>query len=178
MEAARREWWEIGCFVILAYTFGLRVPSELVGQSRRDLFQFTSGSISYGPIRRKGQLHPQVLSRPCVCTSNPILCVHHWLAVQCSARPEGLLFQRTTNTLMGKFILILVALRVPQAEFFTSHCFRRGAGVDILEAHGLKAMLEFGQWKTPAAAEAYASADEQAAHAMGTALAEFSEEEV
>ena len=78
---------------------------------------------------------------------------------------------------MGKFIIILRALRVPQAESYTSHCFRRGAGVDVLKAHGLKAMLDFGQWSTPSAAEAYATADEQTAHAMGVALADFSDDE-
>ena len=76
---------------------------------------------------------------------------------------------------MGKFILTLQALKIPQAEFYTSHCFRRRAGVDVLEAQGLKAMLEFGQWRSPSAAGAYASMDEQTAHGMGVALADFSD---
>ena len=79
---------------------------------------------------------------------------------------------------MGKFVSILRALQTPQAERFTSHCFRRGSGVDVLEAHGRKAMLDFGQWSTPSAAEPYATADEQTAHAMGVALADFSDDDV
>ena len=60
---------------------------------------------------------------------------------------------------------------------FTSHCFRRGAAVDVLEKHGLKAMLQLGEWKTPRAAEPYSSADEQFATAMGHVMADASDDD-
>ena len=55
--------------------------------------------------------------------------------------------------------------------------FARRSRLDVLEAQGLKAMLKFGQWKSPSAAEAYAKADEQTAHALGVASADFSDDD-
>jgi len=78
---------------------------------------------------------------------------------------------------MREFVKILSGLAVGGAEAYTSHCFRRGAAVDVLEAHGLTAMLSFGQWASPAAASAYATHDEQTARALGTALLEESEDD-
>ena len=49
--------------------------------------------------------------------------------------------------------------------------------MDVLEKHGLQAMLHFGQWSSPAAAVPYASWDAQTAQALGTAMADESEEE-
>ena len=78
---------------------------------------------------------------------------------------------------MGGVVTLLKDLGVPQADRYTSHCFRRGAGVDVLEAHGLQAMLSFGQWSSPQSAEPYASSDEQSARALGHAIAVCSDEE-
>ena len=78
---------------------------------------------------------------------------------------------------MRQFQDFAVACGETAVHEFTSHCFRRGAGIDVLEAHGLKAMLTFGQWSSPQAAMPYASADEQTARALGTALADLSEED-
>jgi hypothetical protein len=73
---------------------------------------------------------------------------------------------------------MLKGLNISDAACFTSHCFRRGAGIDVLEAHGLSAMLDHGQWSSPRAAEPYASADEQTAQAMGTCLVDNSDDEL
>ena len=78
---------------------------------------------------------------------------------------------------MGGFTKLLDEIGVQHPERYTSHCFRRGAAVDVLEAHGLKAMLDFGQWHSPQAAEAYASRDEQTAQALAAAVVDFSDEE-
>jgi hypothetical protein len=78
---------------------------------------------------------------------------------------------------MQQVVGLLRGLQVRDAELHTSHCFRRGAGVDVLETHGLRAMLEHGQWSTPRAAEPYASADEQTAQAMCAGAIEFSDDE-
>ena len=70
------------------------------------------------------------------------------------------------------------SIHTPDAQLYTSHCFRRGAGVDVLEAHGLAAMLRFGQWSSPSAAEPYASADEQTAAALGAVMLEASDDDI
>ena len=48
----------------LAYTFGLRIPSELLGQADCKLFRVSRQTISYGQIKRKGQLQLRTLRRP------------------------------------------------------------------------------------------------------------------
>ena len=73
---------------------------------------------------------------------------------------------------MGEIRHILRALQIPNSDSFTTHCFRRGSAVDVLESHGLQAMLAFGQWRSPQAATPYATAGEQTA--VGLALAEAS----
>ena len=93
------------------------------------------------------------------------------------ARPNGLLFLGSAQTLMRGVVGLLKELGVPHAERYTSHCFRRGAGVDVLESHGLQAMLTFGQWSSPHSGEPYASADEQAARALGHAITDGSDDD-
>ena len=78
---------------------------------------------------------------------------------------------------MQQVVVLLRGLGVRDADEYTSHCFRLGAGVDVLEAHGLVAMLDFGQWRTPRSAEPYATADDQTARAMGSSLIDFSDDE-
>ena len=60
---------------------------------------------------------------------------------------------------------------VPYGELsrWTSHCFRRGSGVDVLEERGIAAMVSHGEWADPRSARPYASADEQ--RAVGLAAA-------
>ena len=67
---------------------------------------------------------------------------------------------------------LLVEAGVPsgEAQQWTSHCFRRGSGVDTLEEHGVAAMVSHGEWSCPRAAEPYASVDEQRAVAMSAAM--------
>lgn len=175
--ATKERKWIVGAFAIIAYTFGLRVPSELVRQAEHSLFRITETRIHYGPIRRKGKPLGQTLGRWCVCKQDRLLCVHDWLQILMSLRPQGKLFTESTSTLMREFVKLLSGLAVGGAEAYTSHCFRRGAAVDVLEAHGLTAMLSFGQWASPAAASAYATHDEQTARALGTALLEESEDD-
>ena len=103
------------------------------------------------------------------------MCPHDWLAILFEIRPEGRLFPNGASHYMSAIGAILREIGVPQADLYTSHCFRRGSAIDILERHGLQAMLRFGQWHSPLAAAPYASPDEQAA--VGLALAEASDEE-
>ena len=78
---------------------------------------------------------------------------------------------------MRHFVDLLRDLGVTDASSFTSHCFRHGNAIDVLEEHGLAPMLKFCQWSTPAAACPYPSADEQTARALGRALLESSGDE-
>ena len=176
--AALGQQWEMGALAVSAYMFGLRVPSELIKQATASLFNVSNpGRSVYGPIRRKGALGLRTLARWCVCHADILLCPHDWLEILIQLRPSGLLFRTPLHKLMRQFQDFAVACGETAVHEFTSHCFRRGAGIDVLEAHGLKAMLTFGQWSSPQAAMPYASADEQTARALGTALADLSEED-
>ena len=175
-RAAASESWAVGAFAVLAYTFGLRVPSELVAQASSASFHISQNRISYGPIRRKGQSEMQTLQRWCCCEQDPLLCPHDWVRIMCERSPEGRLFQHAAAHYMASVQSLLRDLEVPGAETYTSHCFRRGAAVDVLERHGLQAMLRFGQWRSPGAATPYASQDEQTA--IGLAITEASDGEV
>lgn len=175
--AARHARWEVGAFAVLCYTFGLRAPSELVRQATAASFSVATARVSYGPIQRKGQEHLQTLTRWCICSTDRLLCVHDWLDILIARHPRGPLFPDSAVKLMGGVVALLQEAGVPDAGKYTSHCFRRGAGVDVLEAGGLQAMLRFGQWRSPTSAEPYASSDEQAAQALGTALADLSEDD-
>ena len=92
-------------------------------------------------------------------------------------RPDGLLFPRPCSFYMQGIVSLLRDIGVPDSQAYTSHCFRRGAGVDILEAHGLHAMLRFGQWRSPQSASSYASYDEQTAVALGRLCADLSDDD-
>ena len=72
---------------------------------------------------------------------------------------------------MGKLrpALLLSGIAEKHLGMWTSHCFRRGSGLDVLEDRGLKAMLAHGSWSSPNAAAPYASRDEQ--QAVGLAAA-------
>ena len=43
---------------------------------------------------------------------------------------------------------------------WTSHVFRRGSAVDILQSRGVAAMMRHGEWGSEAASHAYATLDE------------------
>ena len=60
---------------------------------------------------------------------------------------------------------------VPESELhlWTSHAFRRGSGVDVLESQGVAAMVAHGEWSDPRAAQPYASLEEQRAVSLAAA---------
>ena len=82
-----------------------------------------------------------------------------------------------------------------QAAKFTTHCFRRGAGTDVLEAqplacealggtgwlssasYGLGGMLRMGEWVATSSLAHYATQDEQASASMAFHILEASDDE-
>ena len=176
--AVRSQRWDVGALCVLAYVFALRVPSELIAQAAAVRFKCSDRRIVFGPIRRKGKSELQTLRRWCTCVADPLLCPHPWVQILSEIRPSGNFFVQSTAQLMLLVVSMLKGLNISDAACFTSHCFRRGAGIDVLEAHGLSAMLDHGQWSSPRAAEPYASADEQTAQAMGTCLVDNSDDEL
>ena len=72
---------------------------------------------------------------------------------------------------MRRIMPFLLEDGVPDAEIpqWTSHSFRRGSAIDILEEHGVAAMVEHGSWSDKSAARPYATEDEQTATSFAAA---------
>ena len=66
--------------------------------------------------------------------------------------------------------LTSTGIAADQLRAWSSHCFRRGSGIDMLNRAGLAAMLEHGQWRSPRSAEPYATRDEQEAALLANAV--------
>ena len=149
--------------------------------------------LTYKNVLRKGKPAFSTLRRWCVCAKDELLCWHLWLAAlkelrQESGESHNLLFafsaQCVTNTLQS--LLLECGLSVEEASRFTTHSFRRGAGVDVLEAesttcsflaadhwrrtgmYGLPGMLRMGEWASKASSTHYATADEQSCAGMAS----------
>ena len=75
--------------------------------------------------------------------------------------------------------MLLRETGIPEADIggYTSHSLRRGAAIDILEQHGLQAMLAYGDWATPQSASHYATFDEMDRHAVGLMAVDLSDED-
>ena len=56
---------------------------------------------------------------------------------------------------------------------WTSHVFRRGSAIDILQANGVRAMLKHGEWAAETSAHAYATLDEIDSEKLRTACTTF-----
>ena len=69
------QWLGIAAIIALAYVFGLRVPSELLRQSRADLWWLGAHAIHYGPIGRKHRHQPVTLMRGCIANRHQF-CAH------------------------------------------------------------------------------------------------------
>ena len=67
-------------------------------------------------------------------------------------------------------LLVETGISEDTLSAWTSHCFRRGSGIDVLEQHGVSAMVEHGEWADPRSALPYASAEEQRAVSLAAAL--------
>ncbi len=130
------------------------MPSELLGQLRPGLVHIDDSCVAkYGPILRKGQIHPQsTLEARCVCKAEPLLCCHVW-AKWLLAEPKDPEIKIFPENCYAVFLQNLrddlSAIGVPRSEAnqVASHAFRHGAAMDIHDQEGLAAARERGQWK-------------------------------
>ena len=200
--AAKKDLIAFGALCNLAYIFAARVPSEILNQCRWCNLVIDKHSLTYRDVIRKGKPGLSTLRRFCVCSKDELLCFHVWLAALKEIRNEldgsrNLLFsfsaQSVSNTLQS--LLLECGLAADEAARFTTHCFRRGAGVDVLEAegttcsllagdrwrrlgmYGLPGMLCMGEWSSKASATHYASVDEQSCAGMAFNILEASDDE-
>ena len=175
--ALAKRWMLEALAFAVAYIFLLRVPSELLGQARAELFASRPRCISYGPIRRKGQRQLRTLPRRCACNGVALLCAHHWagLALELAAgQRRALLFEGySAARLLRALHALLRELRIDPSGY-TLHSFRRGAAMDVLEKEGLAAMLFAGEWRS-AAAFAYPAREEAEARLLGELTAAVSD---
>ena len=99
----------------------------------------------------------------CLCGPAILLCPHLWTVAfneQSITSAEGM-----TPVVFTEMLQAAVQASIPPdtgqpIKSWTSHVFRRGSAVDILQASGVKAMLRHGEWASETSAHAYASLDE------------------
>ena len=177
--SARTRDFQMGAACCLAYVFALRVPSELLGQGLRGQFVVYPDKICLVGLRRKGRQQLTELVRSCTCRSNPLACPHPWVEFALNSTRADRLFAMSSVEFHSRFRALLAAAGVPAdlCVQYTSHAFRRGVAADVLERHGLQAMLAVGQWQSPRSASHYASWDEMDRHAVGTLVAEASDDD-
>jgi hypothetical protein len=170
------EWLQIGAIIALAYIYGLRVPSELLKQSTTTLWSITSRAVSYGPILRKHRPRPVSLTRSCICEEAPALCPHVWAGFIVSELPQAKSFSFSGAHFNNKFQQLHQELGSPDLPGWTSHAMRRGMALDVLEQHGLGAMLRAGDWHSTGAF-AYASRDVVEQRLVGQMFAHCSDDD-
>lgn len=165
-----RRWVLWGGMAALSYVYGFRVRSELLQQWRTIGAQFTLSSndgnktaVSYGPYRRKGKVHNTATIRGCLCESQKILCPHLWAKAFSELNitsAEGMSAAEFTDKLQECVSTVLSKDKVGYIRSWTTHVFRRGGAIDVLEAKGIKAMLEHGEWASERSSYSYARLDE------------------
>ena len=164
-------WLEVAAIAALAYVFGLRVPSELLRQSRVDWLSYDDTAIHYGPIGRK-HWNGQVTSmRSCICGRVTILCPHTWAQYVQEALAPSKSFTMTGAGFNRYFQSLHRELNPGEAGGW-SHAMRRGMALDDLEEHGFKAMLRAGDWNS-SGAFAYASREHVEQSLVGQMFAKF-----
>lgn len=157
----RRFWWS--AILALAYSFLLRMPSELFRQFDIKLLAADGGKFTYGPIRRKQRQDWCFITSFCCCEHSELLCMHTWLPVLTeltrepgSKRLGG--YNPSSWTAELRQLLQAVGVADPQAWF--GHDVRRGAAADVFAASGVDAMLARGGWRSLPAARPYVPSDE------------------
>ena len=195
-SAASRGEFRLGAAILIAYMFGLRVPSELLAQVVWGKLRRGRQDLTIVGLKRKGKPALSNLTRLCVCSSDELLCWHLWLqALQEYHESSGeadKFFPFSVHHYTQGLRQLLAAAGVAGGELhlWTSHCARRGSGADVLAAEGplpialggghrrrcrgssgLVGMLAHGEWSTKFSASHYATLDEMDRHALAQAIA-------
>jgi len=179
----------------LAYTFVLRVPSELLRQfrvSNTKAARDWGAAVGLAPgerLIRKNRPGGTVLARPCTCKLSgrmAKLCPHLWLLFLRERAVADQLFEGYTY---AQFVRDLrIALRavaesrshlaevVGDPEAWASHAFRTGAGRDLLASGGIRVAQEAGQWDSLRGLSTYTTADGVTSRRLAELLIEADEE--
>ena len=112
-----------------------------------------------------------------------MICPHLWLKAfnELGIKSAGSMSLATfTNKLQHAANNSLSSDELGYIRDWTSHAFRRGSAVDILQTRGVAAMMKHGEWGSEAAAQAYATIDEmdtQKLRAACTSVVDLSDDE-
>ena len=79
------------------------------------------------------------------------------MGIQCA---ESMSAQEFTTKLQTCASASLSSCDLGYVRDWTSHVFRRGSTIDILQSKGVAAMMHHGEWGSEAAAQSYATIDE------------------
>ena len=150
---------EFAAIFVLAYSFQLRAPSELLGvtagRGSGPAAIYSEGSRTYLQLRRrKNKIWGSRLWRECCCRASRTTCPRHMghlLKGTVNGEPlfEGITPARTLDVLRE----ILKRLDVPNAELYRTHDLRRGHTLDLQAAKAsLQDMKKGGEWRSSAIA--------------------------
>ena len=140
--------------------------------------------MEYGPYFRKGKAHAGFTTRECICDIGAeLICPHIWAKAFAELQlrsAEGMTASEFNNKLQQCCSSCLSARELDYVRDWTSHAFRRGGAVDILQTKGMEEMLQFGEWASVRSASSYATPDEissQVLRMASAAIIDLSEDE-
>ena len=154
-------WRPLAMLFLTSYIFLLRVPSEglpitVHSNGVRDghaVISFDKNELVLRLESRKNRDHGSTLRRGCWCQKCKAMCPVHVLWPWFKSLPPG---QRPFANITDKLALSelrrwLRLLKVPDADKYKLHDFRRGHGRDLQSlGSNLATILAAGEWKSPA----------------------------
>ena len=176
----------------ISFLFALRVPSEALpirrAHKRDEVTLFTpqkeKALIALRSINgipnlvlklawRKHMPGGCIMQRPCFCPHDTVrakgLCPVHWFWpwVRRSRQCGALLFDKTnTRNLNRRLRYALAKIRIPAANLYSSHGFRRGAAQELKESGSQWPIVgEVGKWKG-ASFRTYVDLSDELSHDM------------
>ena len=166
---------EFAQIAYISFLFALRIPSETLQLIRAykggDLDRFSPQAERAltglnGPkgherliirfTRRKNLPQGCIVAMPCFCklaerAAHQLCPVHFfWPLITCRVRPGAKLFSNYYDTKVNNTLkAVLRKLKIPNAERYSSHGFRRGAANE-LKTRGSQwsAILSLGEWRS------------------------------
>ena len=150
---------EFAAIFVLAYSFQLRAPSELLGvtagKGSGPMAIYSEGSRTYLQLRRrKNKIWGSRLWRECSCSAGRTTCPRHLgHLLRGAAKGEPLFGGITPAKTLDVLREILKRLEIPNAEPYRTHDLRRGHTLDLQAARtSLQDMKRGGEWRSSAIA--------------------------